>query len=437
MVSYRQSHVLPADFQLSLEFARAFDLMEKTDRCILVTGKAGTGKSTLLRYFLQNTSKETVVLAPTGVAAINVNGQTIHSFFGFPPKFITKDTIRRRRNRKLLKRIDSLVIDEVSMVRADLLDGIDHALRINRDRPDEPFGGVQMIFFGDLFQLSPIVGNDESQVYREKYPTPYFFSAEVFDKILLDRVELTRIFRQTDPRFIDLLNNIRDNRYCLHDFTLLNSRVSRRESKESAGHITLTTTNRDAGSINHRRLSELSTGLFEYEAEVDGDFDSAFYPTDSILRLKVGSQVMMLKNDPEKRWVNGSIGTICALLSNSISVNIDGKAYPVEPAEWNKIVYEYNKQEDKIEESIVGAFRQYPVKLAWAVTIHKSQGQTFDNVVIDLGNGAFAHGQVYVALSRCTSLAGITLRRPVRQQDIVFDSRIHEFHNNLKEEPAC
>jgi ATP-dependent DNA helicase PIF1 len=427
MISRRVSEGLPADFELSLEFARAFDLMEKTDQCILVTGKAGTGKSTLLQYFLENTKKQKVVLAPTGVAAININGQTIHSFFGFPPKFIQKDTIRRRRNRKMIKRIDTVIIDEVSMVRADLMDGIDYALRINRDRMDIPFGGAQLILFGDLFQLSPIVGSDMSCVYAEKYPTPYFFSADVFKEIIVSGVELTRIFRQTDRQFIGLLNKIRMNEYGRDDFELLNSRVNRRIGDELDHHITLTTTNRDAALINQRRLAKLPGRLYEYEADIDDDFDDSAYPTDPNLKLKVGSQVMMLKNDPDKRWVNGSIGTICALLGNSIQVNIDGKAQAVEPVEWQRIVYEYNKEEDRIDEKIVGTFTQYPLKLAWAITIHKSQGQTFDNVVIDLGYGAFAHGQVYVALSRCTSLQGITLKRPVTYSDIVFDERIHQF----------
>ena len=427
MISRRVSEGLPADFELSLEFARAFDLMERTDQCVLITGKAGTGKSTLLQYFLENTRKQRVVLAPTGVAAINVNGQTIHSFFGFPPKFIQKGTIRRRRNRKMIRRIDTVIIDEVSMVRADLMDGIDYALRINRDRMDVPFGGAQMIFFGDLFQLSPIVGREMSGVYSEKYPTPYFFSADVFKEIMLTGIELTRIFRQTDDTFIGLLNKIRNNEHDESDFELLNSRVNRRIGDELDHCITLTTTNKDAGALNQRRLSKLRGEQFEYDADIQDDFDESSYPTDPCLKLKIGSQVMMLKNDPEKRWVNGSIGIVRALIGNSISVDIDGRVYEVEPVEWQKIVYEYNKEEDRIDEKIVGTFTQYPLKLAWAITIHKSQGQTFDNVVIDLGWGAFAHGQVYVALSRCTSLQGITLKRPVTQRDIVFDERIHQF----------
>ncbi|MFA6383979.1 MAG: DEAD/DEAH box helicase [Candidatus Omnitrophota bacterium] len=427
MISRRVSEGLPADFELSLEFARAFDLMEKTDQCVLITGKAGTGKSTLLQYFLENTRKQRVVLAPTGVAAINVNGQTIHSFFGFPPEFIRKETIHRRRNRKMIRRIDTVIIDEVSMVRADLMDGIDHALRINRDQMDVPFGGAQMIFFGDLFQLSPIVGREMSRVYAEKYPTPYFFSADVFKEITVTGIELTKIFRQTDSQFIGLLNKIRNNEHDEDDFALLNSRVNRSIGGELDHCITLTATNRDASALNQGRLSKLSGEQFEYEADVENDFDESAYPTDACLKLKIGSQVMMLKNDPEKRWVNGSIGIIRALIGNSISVDIDGRVYEVDPVEWQKIVYEYDREDDRINEKIVGTFTQYPLRLAWAITIHKSQGQTFDNVVIDLGWGAFAHGQVYVALSRCTRLQGITLKRPVTRRDIVFDERIHQF----------
>jgi ATP-dependent DNA helicase PIF1 len=431
MISRRVSEGLPADFELSLEFARAFDLMEHTDQCIMVTGKAGTGKSTLLQYFLENTRKQRVVLAPTGVAAINVNGQTIHSFFGFPPKFIQKDTIHRRRNRKMIKRVDTVIIDEVSMVRADLMDGIDYALRLNRDRMDIPFGGAQMIFFGDLFQLSPIVSQEMSGIYADKYATPYFFSADVFKEIVISGVELTRIFRQTDRQFVDLLNKIRNNEYDEDDFELLNSRVNRRIGEGLDHHITLTTTNRDAGSINQKRLAKLRAQEFEYEARVEDDFDESAYPTDACLKLKIGAQVMMLKNDPDKRWVNGSIGIVRALIGNSITVDIDGSVYAVKPVEWQKIAYEYNKETDRIDEKVIGTFTQYPLKLAWAITIHKAQGQTFQNVVIDLGGGAFAHGQVYVALSRCTSLQGITLKRPVTCSDIVFDRRIHQYAGAL------
>ncbi len=426
MISRRVSEGLPAGFQLSLEFARAFDLMENTDQCILVTGKAGTGKSTLLQFFLENTAKQCVVLAPTGVAAVNVNGQTIHSFFGFPPRFIHEDSIRRRRNRKMIKRIDTVIIDEVSMVRADLMDGIDQALRINRDRPDEPFGGAQVLLFGDLFQLAPIVGQDLSGLYQEHYATPYFFSAHVFKEAAFLRIELTRIFRQSDDSFIGLLNRIRNNQCDDGDFSLLNSRVDRSIGDGPDQCVTLTATNYDARSLNQRRLARLPGRLVEYEADIAEDFDEPSYPTDRMLRLKAGAQVMMLKNDPQKRWVNGSIGVIRALVGSVISVDIDGRIREVEPVEWQKIVYEYNKAEDRIEEKVIGTFTQYPLKLAWAVTIHKSQGQTFDNVVIDLGRGAFAHGQVYVALSRCTSLQGITLKRPVTPRDIVFDARIHE-----------
>ncbi|MDD5775762.1 MAG: DEAD/DEAH box helicase [Candidatus Omnitrophica bacterium] len=426
MISRKVSEGLPADFELSLEFARAFDLMERTDQCILVTGKAGTGKSTLLQYFLENTAKQKVVLAPTGVAAINVNGQTVHSFFGFPPKFIHKNSIRRRRSRTLIRRIDTVIIDEVSMVRADLMDGIDNALRINRGRVDVPFGGAQMIFFGDLFQLAPIVGREEAAVYAEHYPTPYFFSANVFKEVMPSRIELTRIFRQADGRFIGLLNNIRNNEYDERDFALLNSRVDRNTGDRFDQCVTLTATNRDAGAINQRRLARLAGRHFEYTADVRDDFDESLYPTDPVLKLKVGAQVMMLKNDQQKRWVNGSIGVIKALIGSAVCVEIDGKVHEVCPAEWQKIVYEYNKAEDRIDEKIVGTFTQYPLKLAWAITIHKSQGQTFDNVVIDLGAGAFTHGQVYVALSRCKALEGITLKRPITARDIVFDERIHE-----------
>ena len=432
MLSKSVADGLPGDFEFNPEFARAFELMEGTSECILVTGKAGTGKSTLLQYFIENTDKNIVVLAPTGVAAINVGGQTIHSFFRFPPRFVHKETIRRRRDRETIKKIDAVIIDEVSMVRADLMDGIDWALRINRERIDIPFGGVQMIFFGDLFQLSPVVDKEMIQVYGQRYETPYFFSADVFRDVRVRGIELTRIYRQTDQRFVGLLNKIRNNECDEEDFKLLNSRVARRNSSIPENVITLTATNNLAGAINEARLNGLPGAAAHYNASVQDEFDSSSYPTEPCLKLKPGAQIMMIRNDPEKRWVNGSIGVVRSLTNDSILVEIEGERHQISPVSWEKISYTYNDLEDKIEERILGVFTQFPLKLAWAITIHKSQGQTFDTVFIDLGYGAFAHGQVYVALSRCTSLEGITLKRPVIYNDIVFDQRIHGFAEYLR-----
>ena len=409
------------------EFKAAFTEMEGTKNHVYITGKAGTGKSTLLKYFKEKTAKKVVVLAPTGVAAINVGGQTIHSFFGFPPKYIDPRNIRRSRKKKLIKKIDAVVIDEVSMVRADLMDGIDHALRINRDEMEKPFGGAQMIFFGDLFQLSPVADRESREVMNETYESLYFFHSKVFNELDLNYFELQKNYRQSDRKFIDLLNKFRTNMCEDDDICLLNERIDKDAIEEKDGRIILTATNYVASRINCKRLSELSGRKHGYEATVSGDFNEKIYPTDAVLELKKGAQIMLMRNDPGKRWVNGTIAEISDLGKDIVEVCINGKKHEVSPVIWNKIKYTYNQDEQRVEEDIVGSFSQIPIKLAWAITIHKSQGQTFDKVVIDLGYGAFAHGQVYVALSRCKTLEGIYLNRPVIHSDIIFDERIHEF----------
>ena len=423
---------LPANLEINAEFKAAFGLMENTKDCIFITGKAGTGKSTLLKYFKANTKKKIVILAPTGVAAINVGGQTIHSFFKFPPKIIQKDAIRRLHNKKLVKELDVVVIDEVSMVRADLMDGIDHALRINRDEMKKPFGGVQMIFFGDLFQLCPVVDKESKEILSERYPTPYFFSAKAFGGADIKYIELSKIYRQKDGKFVSLLNRLRNKEHTEEDLKALNARV-RKYSIDTAKDATviLTTTNSMASEINQSRLAKLSGKEFVYEATVTGKFDEKTCSTDVSLKLKKDAQVILIKNDPNKQWVNGTLGRIASLDHDSIKVDIDGSICEVPMVKWQKIEYSYNEDEDKIEDETVGTFEQYPLKLAWAITIHKSQGQTFDKVVLDLGHGAFTHGQVYVALSRCTHLEGIQLKRPVIHSDIIFDRRIYEFKDRF------
>ncbi len=423
---------LPANLEINAEFKAAFDLMENTKDCIFITGKAGTGKSTLLKYFKANTNKKIVILAPTGVAAINVGGQTIHSFFKFPPKIIDKDAIRRLHNRSLVEKLDTVIIDEVSMVRADLMDGIDHALRINRDEMKKPFGGVQMIFFGDLFQLCPVVEREAKDILAEKYSTPYFFSAKAFKTLDIKYIELSKIYRQKDGKFVSLLNRLRNKEHTEDDLKTLNGRV-RKYSVDTAKDTTviLTTTNSLAGAINQDRLAKLSGKEFVYEATVTGKFGESAYPTDVSLKLKKDAQVILIKNDPGKQWVNGTLGKIASLTHDSIKVDIDGSICEVPMVKWQKIEYSYNEDEDKIEDETVGTFEQCPIKLAWAITIHKSQGQTFDKVVLDLGHGAFTHGQVYVALSRCTRLEGIQLKRPVIHSDIIFDRRIYEFKDRF------
>lgn len=416
------------DVELTPEFLRALELMEQTSRCAFITGKAGTGKSTLLRYFRAKTKKNVVVLAPTGIAAINVEGQTLHSFLRLPPRFVQREDIRRlSRSRKVIERLDTLVVDEASMVRADLMDAVDWALRLNRDKPKIPFGGVQVILFGDLFQLPPVVDRDMAEVFERRYKSPYFFSADVIHEIELECLELPKIYRQSESAFIDLLNKIRDKRFGPSDLNRLNERVVADPPIQNGDFVTLTTTNQRASEINQNRLNALPGRAFQYQADVTGEFEETLYPNDSALALKKGAQVMLIKNDANKRWVNGTIGLIEHLLDDAVTVSVDGRTHDVPRAIWKKIRYVYNEDADRIESKEIGSFEQYPIKLAWAITIHKSQGQTFDRVLIELGDGAFAHGQVYVALSRCTSFSGLRLKRPVAASDVIFDERILEF----------
>lgn len=430
-ISLETAIEIPRDFDFNEEFQQAFDLLEHSKNHVIITGKAGTGKSTLLEYFRQKTQKNIVVLAPTGVAAIKVSGQTIHSFFKLPPKFIHKDVVNRLRNREVMETLETLVIDEASMVRADLLDGIDYALRINRNNLDEPFGGVQVILFADLFQLSPVVDRDISDMMFKLYRTPYFFSAEVFNEINVEYFELNKIYRQKNPEFIKLLNKIRVKDIKTEDLFKLNQRLNREIGYGAQGIITLTATNRHANSINQHCLDKIASEEFTFRANTWGDFDEKNSPAEAVLKLKRKAQVMMIKNDPEKRWVNGTLGEIAGVTERSIQVDIRGEIIEVPRVSWEKIEYNYNREAERIEEKIVGTFEQYPIKLAWAITIHKSQGQTFDHVIIDLEQGAFSHGQVYVALSRCTSLEGIILKQPVNYDDIIFDARIYEFYKNF------
>lgn len=412
------------------EFRSAFNLMERTKECLFITGKAGTGKSTLLKYFKANTGKKIVVLAPTGVAAVNVGGQTIHSFFRLPPKIIQKEAIKRLRDRSLIENLDMIIIDEVSMVRADIMDGIDYALRLNRGRMKVPFGGAQMVFFGDLFQLSPVVEKEARELLEERYFSPYFFSAKVFDGCNIRPVELSTIYRQKDGLFMELLNRIRNKEHTKEDLDILNKNVQKDAvSFEEEKAVILTTTNVLANTINQACLSKLPGKEITYEAAASGKFDESGYPAEARLKLKKGAQVILLKNDPDKRWVNGTLAKITALSKDSIVVSIDGRECDVPLAKWQKIEYSYNEDNGMIEDEVVGNFTQYPLKLAWAITIHKSQGQTFDKVIIDLGQGAFTHGQLYVALSRCTCLDGVRLKRPVTGSDIIFDRRIYEFRD--------
>lgn len=423
---------LPSHLDINAEFESAFDLMERTKECLFITGKAGTGKSTLLKYFKANTGKSIIVLAPTGVAAVNVGGQTIHSFFRLPPKIIQKEVIKRLRDRSLFENLEMIIIDEVSMVRADLMDGIDYALRLNRGKMKTPFGGIQMVFFGDLFQLSPVVESEARKLLEERYTSPYFFSAKVFDDCNIKAIELSTIYRQKDSLFMELLNRVRNKEHTKEDLDTLNKNVQKDiVSSRKDATVILTTTNSLASAINQDRLDELPGREIVYRAMSTGKFEEPAYPTEGSLKLKKGAQVILIKNDPDKRWVNGTLAKVVALSKDSIVLDVNGVACDVPVAKWQKIEYSYNEVEGKIEDTVVGEFAQYPIKLAWAITIHKSQGQTFDKVIIDLGYGAFTHGQLYVALSRCTRLDGIRFKRPVVSSDVIFDERIYEFNNRF------
>jgi ATP-dependent DNA helicase PIF1 len=424
---------IPPDFDYNREFKKAFNLMENTSKHIFITGKAGTGKSTLLEYFRANTNKKIVVLAPTGVSAIKIRGQTIHSFFNFPPRLIQREHIKKLRNKRTVKHIDTVMIDEASMLRADLLDAIDYSLRLNRSK-DLPFGGVQLIIFGDLFQLPPVVESDAQELMDSLYQSPYFFSAKILQDIDLDYIELKKIYRQRDSDFIELLNKIRLNKTKKSDLDFLNSRLDYNKESGSRGLVTLTTTNNQAKNINIDRLDKLSSKEYSYNADISLKFKESSYPVEAELRLKKGAQVMLVRNDPLKRWVNGTIAEVAALTYSSIKVAIEDEVFDIPRVSWEKIEYKYNSVDDRIEEEVVGSFKQYPLKLAWAITIHKSQGQTFDDVIIDMGFGAFAHGQTYVALSRCRTLGGIALKRPIEKSDIIFDDRVYNFQKSLKRE---
>lgn len=426
---------------INAQFQQALDLMENSDQCLFITGKAGTGKSTLLAHYCANTRKKPVVLAPTGVAALNVKGQTIHNFFNFyvdvTPQKIKEKKIKPRGDKtRLYKSLKSIIIDEVSMVRADLLDCIDVFLRMYGPVLDAPFGGVQMIFVGDLYQLPPVVTGQEKEIFTTHYKTPFFFSAHVMEDLPLEIVELEKVYRQKDQDFVDLLNRIRNNSVEEPDMERLNSRFGLTISAPAVKdgfYISLTTTNKKADEINDEKLQSLKGKLHIAQAMIAGDFGKEYFPTATELQFKVGAQIMLLNNDSKKRWVNGSIGVI-----ESYKRDEEGEHYVevrlqdgdedivwVYPYTWE--VYRFTLEEGAIVSEPVGSFTQFPFRLAWAITIHKSQGKTFDHVMIDIGSGTFVAGQMYVALSRCTSFDGILLKTKIKKQHIRTDYRIFSF----------
>lgn len=425
---------------LNPQFQTALELMENSDQAVFITGKAGTGKSTLLSYWREQTKKQIAVLAPTGVAALNVKGQTIHSFFGFTPD-ITIDRVKKVYGEKegLYKGLDAIVIDEVSMVRADLLDCIDKFLRINGPDRRAPFGGIQLIFFGDLYQLPPVISRDEAAIFSQTYPSPYFFSSQVMVDLEMAYVELEHIYRQKDSGFIQLLNAVRNNSVTESHIRQLNTRYAPNHVIPNDDFtITLTATNDLASTINENRLERLDGEIYSYQSRITGEFEHRSLPTDNFLSVKIGAQVMMLNNDSEKRWVNGSIGHIIDILPDEVEDEMfsydtlivelsNGKEVEVLPHTWEMYEMRHDKKTDTIKTDITGSFTQYPLRLAWAVTIHKSQGKTFDKAVIDVGRGTFAHGQMYVALSRCTSFEGLVLKQPLQRRHIQMDRRVVSF----------
>lgn len=424
--------------ELSEDFKYALNAMEHTSDHLFVTGKAGTGKSTLLHLFKKTTRKRTVVLAPTGLAALNIKGQTIHSFFGFPPKFLSSQDITKRRNHKMFKRVDVIIIDEISMVRADMIDNIDRFLRINRNK-NIPFGGAQMFFFGDLFQLPPIISTAfERQQIHAKYETPYFFSALVFqNEAAFEIVFLNKIYRQEERHFIRLLDSIRSMYFDYEDLETLNERYTEEDDPDDGFYVTLSPRLDTVNAINYDRINALTSPPQSYNAIIKGQFNAQYYPTQAQLTLKEGAQVIFIKNDPDKAFVNGTIGKITRLHREQIDVEVENKngstsTIEVSPLDWEIRKYRLNEGTSEVESDIVGTFTQYPLKLAWAITIHKSQGQTFEKVIIDMGKGAFAFGQSYVALSRCKTLNGIVLKKPFKPNDIRVDPRIIDFYESFR-----
>ncbi len=423
---------------LNNEFNGILDQLEKSNDNLFITGRAGTGKSTLLQLFRNTTRKRCAVLAPTGIAALNVKGQTIHSFFGFPPKMINRADIYRRKNHRMYKNVDVIIIDEISMVRADMIDNIDTFLRVNREI-DIPFGGVQMVFFGDLFQLPPIVAtNFEREIFSTQYDSPYFFSSEIISsEYELGMAELHHVYRQDERRFIQLLDAIRLNHLDYDDVIELNE-LHRELPEDREFFITLTTRNAIADQINQVEVNKLSTEPFSFQARVTGSFNPRLFPSDPILMLKQGAQIMFVKNDPQKRFVNGSIGIIEQIDTKKIIVTVpddkgENQTFELEKLEWEILRYKQDtKNPTSVSTEVVGTYKQYPIKLAWAITIHKSQGKTFDRVIIDLGSGAFEYGQTYVALSRCRKMDGIYLKREFRPKDVMVDNRVTEWYERKR-----
>ncbi|MFV0310495.1 MAG: AAA family ATPase [Dysgonomonas sp.] len=435
------------------EFKNALDLIERSNQSVFLTGRAGTGKSTFLKHLCQTTRKKFVVLAPTGIAAINAEGSTLHSFFKLPFRPMAPDDADlsltggrifeffkyRKEHRKIIQEVELIIIDEISMVRADTIDCIDRILRVYSNNMRIPFGGKQLVFVGDVFQLEPVVTPDTREIINKFYKNAFFFSANVFREINLVPIEFTKIYRQTDEKFISILNNIRNGKSNSNDLGLLNNRVdSGFNPREEDMYITLATKRDNVDYINEKKMSELDTFEFVSYGIKEGDFPESSLPTAQELVLKEHAQVMFIRNDMQwpRRWVNGTIGIISGIDEEGhvYVLKEDGFEVKVELETWRNYRYRYNEREKRIEEEIIGTYTQLPLKAAWAITIHKSQGLTFNNVIVDFSGGVFAGGQAYVALSRCTSLDGLVLKKNINKADIFVRPEIVEFSKQFNNE---
>jgi ATP-dependent DNA helicase PIF1 len=414
------------DIVLSAEQKALLKIMEETKEHIFITGKAGAGKSVLLRHFREQTKKRIAVAAPTGIAALNVKAQTIHSLFKLGIGLQEPESLRaNERLDTLLSRIETLVIDEISMVRADIMDAIDARFRTAKKKKDVAFGGTQIIMFGDPFQLPPVVEKNLVQYFEDTYGGHFFFNAKVWKSATFKIFELSQVFRQKDPAFRDILNAVRNGTASAEQVEQLNSRHGEVDPED--GTITLAPTNELVSRINQENLARLSGKVKEYKATITGDMKRGIFPTEEYLQLKVGAQIVLLKNDKDGRWVNGTVGKVEAFHEDHIDIRVDGQVSRLERESWEEVIYEYDAGEGKVKATVGSSFTQYPIKLAWGLTVHKSQGQTYERVQLDLSTGVFAAGQLYVALSRCTSLEGLWLKRPVKHEYIIVDSKVVEF----------